>query len=60
MGRKGEAVKSGKHALLSDELIADKVKGLDIGLSNSAAATATPRILLRAVATLRGQRTIKR
>ena len=36
MGRKGEAVKSGKHALLSDELIADKVKGLDIGLSNSA------------------------
>ena len=35
MGRKGEAVKSGKHALLSDELIADKVKGLDIGLPNS-------------------------
>ena len=36
MRTKGEAAKTGKHSLLSGEVIAEKVKGLDIGVSSDA------------------------
>jgi hypothetical protein len=36
MRTKGEAAKTGKHSLLSGEVIAEKVKGLDIGASSDA------------------------